>query len=291
MKYFNVKHLTIITMCICSIVLFSCKGNTAKEKTTTSKENTKIVNVKNIFNEENNETQNQLVLNGEVVCDETKMGKVFAPFDAKCLKLNVQIGDRVYRNQVLAVLQGETSEQLAKEIKENEALLKVSERKLLQSEQMYKSGLLSEKEFTEIQEENSVLKAEKQRLMKTSSLYGVSKSSSTTEIKAPCDGYVVSKNVFQGSFVNKEDAEPMFVISDIDRVWILADVYSKDIHKVRENQSAIVKISAYNDTSFASRVDCVYPVLEKDSKTLKIRLKVENKDRKLRPGMFANVVL
>ena len=274
----------IISITFCGIFMLSCGNKTAENDTKAAENNSETVNVENIFKENDGEDTQKLILNGEVVCDETKMGKVFAPFDAKCLQLNVQTGDKVRKNQVLAILQGEMSEQLAKEIKENEALLSVSERKLKQSRQMYDAGVISEKELAQTEQENAVLKAEKQRLIKTNSLYG-------TSIKAPCDGYVVSKNIFQGSFVNKEDENPMFVIADISSVWILADVYAKDIHKIKENQPATVKITAFDDTVFCTKVDCIYPVLEKESKTLKIRLQIANKDKKLRPGMFANVIL
>ena len=302
----------IIPIAFCGIFMLSCSNKTAENNNKTARNNSETVNVENIFKENDSEETGQLILNGEVVCDETKIGKVFAPFDAKCLQLNVQTGDKVRKNQVLAVLQGEMSEQLAKEIKENEALLNVSERKLQQSRQMYNAGVISEKELAEIEQENAVLKAEKQRLIKTSSLYGISNSQNptatpqnetsdspnatyytlhTTYITSPCDGYVVSKNIFQGSFVNKEDENPMFVIADISSVWILADVYAKDIHKIKENQLATVKITAFDDTVFNTKVDCIYPVLEKECKTLKIRLQIANKDKKLRPGMFANVIL
>ncbi|MBP3253767.1 MAG: efflux RND transporter periplasmic adaptor subunit [Bacteroidales bacterium] len=274
----------IIPIAFCGIFMLSCGNKTAENDNKTSESNSETVNIKDIFKENGGENTQKLILNGEVVCDETKMGKIFTPFDAKCLQLNVQTGDKVRKNQVLAILQGEMSEQLAKEIKENEALLSVSVRKLQQCRQMYDAGVISEKELAEIEQENAVLKAEKQRLIKTSSLYG-------TSIKAPCDGYVVSKNIFQGSFVNKEDENPMFVIADISSVWILADVYAKDIHKIKENQPATVKITAFDDTVFNTKVDCIYPVLEKESKTLKIRLQIANKDKKLRPGMFANVIL
>ena len=75
--------------------MLSCGSKTSDNNNQMSENQTKTVNIKDIFRENDGENTQKLILNGEVVCDETKMGKVFAPFDAKCLQLNVQTGDKV----------------------------------------------------------------------------------------------------------------------------------------------------------------------------------------------------
>lgn len=108
-------------------------------------------------------------------------------------------------------------------------------------------------------------------------------------IVAPFSGTVIEKHFAIGEFL--KEAELIYKIADLQNVWVIASVYQKDIPNIRLGQKAYVTLDIYPDRKFSGDVTWIADVLDRRSRTLKIRVVVDNKDRLLKPGMFADVVL
>lgn len=121
---------------------------------------------------------------------------------------------------------------------------------------------------------------------------GIAKSGQPTRtiaVTAPIGGYVTRKNAVQGTYV--EPGSELFEIADLSKVWVLADIYEHEIARVSVGQSATVTVNAYPKAPFAGKVGFVYPALDPGTRTLRVRIELTNKDFKLRPGMFGDVVV
>jgi Cu(I)/Ag(I) efflux system membrane fusion protein len=108
-------------------------------------------------------------------------------------------------------------------------------------------------------------------------------------IHAPADGYVLRKEAVVGLYV--EPNTELFVISDLSRVWALADVYESDLPFVREGLAAALRLPAWPDRTFEGTVDFVYPLVDPQTRTLRVRLTFDNPDLRLRPGMYGSAWL
>ncbi|HEY3500627.1 MAG TPA: efflux RND transporter periplasmic adaptor subunit [Polyangiaceae bacterium] len=115
------------------------------------------------------------------------------------------------------------------------------------------------------------------------------KAARTIAVTAPRGGYVVQKNAVQGAYV--QPGTELFEIADLSRVWVLADVYEYDIARVALGQSATVVLGAYPNERFAGKVGFVSPILDSATRTLSVRVELDNKEGKLRPGLYADVTL
>jgi cobalt-zinc-cadmium efflux system membrane fusion protein len=109
----------------------------------------------------------------------------------------------------------------------------------------------------------------------------------TFSLNSPIDGVVVERNATIGATVGT-DAN-VFKIIDISRVWIDANVFEKDLPRVRVGQQVKVTTTAFPGTTFSGRVIFVNSVVDPDSRTVKVRTEVPNPDGRLKPDMFANV--
>ena len=107
-------------------------------------------------------------------------------------------------------------------------------------------------------------------------------------VRSPSSGFVIQKHVVEGSAVSA--GTPLFRIAPIDRVWVEADVYESELSSVAVGQDAIVSLPHEQET-ITGRVAYVYPYLEKESRTARVRVELENPDLTLRPDMFVNVSL
>jgi cobalt-zinc-cadmium efflux system membrane fusion protein len=110
-------------------------------------------------------------------------------------------------------------------------------------------------------------------------------------ITAPMSGYVVEKKVNQGGFIRNDNGDNLFTIGDISDVWVWANVYESDIAKVKEGYKAKVSTLAYPDSVFKGVVDKVNQILDPVTKVMKIRIRLTNPGMRLKPEMFANIII
>jgi hypothetical protein len=111
----------------------------------------------------------------------------------------------------------------------------------------------------------------------------------TLDLYAEISGYVVQKNVFHGMRVMPADT--LFDIADLSRLWILADVYESDLPEVREGMEASIQVPYLPDRKWTGPVTYVAPTVEEKTRTIKVRVEVENQDGELKPDMYADVFL
>ena len=109
----------------------------------------------------------------------------------------------------------------------------------------------------------------------------------TFSLNSPIDGIVVERNATIGASVGT-DAN-LFKIIDLSRVWIDADVFEKDLPRVRPGQEVKLTVTAFPQSTFSGRVILINSVLDPETRTVKVRTEVANPDGRLKPDMFANV--
>jgi len=110
---------------------------------------------------------------------------------------------------------------------------------------------------------------------------------SVFSLTSPIEGIVVERNATIGATV-ADDAN-LFKIIDLSRVWIDANVFEKDIERVKLGQEVKVAVPAFPASNFTGKVILVSSVLDPETRTVKVRTEVPNPDGKLKPDMFANV--
>jgi len=110
-----------------------------------------------------------------------------------------------------------------------------------------------------------------------------------TNIYAPSDGYLGSKEMDTGSFVTPQDKVGTFV--DFNEVYAAFDVIEEDSPKVELGQTAEVFLDAYPGATYTGTVDMVSPMIEGRTRTQKIKIELDNDENKMKPGMFARAII
>jgi membrane fusion protein, copper/silver efflux system len=108
-------------------------------------------------------------------------------------------------------------------------------------------------------------------------------------IYSPISGFVIEKMALKGHRV--EPGMPLFKIADLSTLWVHADIYEYELPLIREGQEATITLAYYPGAVWRGTVDYIYPYLETETRTNKIRFVVPNPDQKLKPGMYANMEL
>lgn len=107
------------------------------------------------------------------------------------------------------------------------------------------------------------------------------------ELKAPVDGVIIERNATVGELVDK--GREVFTISDPTRLWAIAEIKERDIAAVKVGQEATFTVLPYPQELFRGKVILVGNQVEAASRTLEVRIAVDNADGRLKPGMFADV--
>jgi multidrug efflux pump subunit AcrA (membrane-fusion protein) len=107
------------------------------------------------------------------------------------------------------------------------------------------------------------------------------------DLKAPIDGVITQRKSTVGELIGK-DTE-VYTISDPSDLWVLAEVKERDIAAVHVGQDVSFTVLAYPSETFHGKVVLLGNRVESESRTLEIRVEVNNADGRLKPGMFADV--
>jgi membrane fusion protein, copper/silver efflux system len=104
---------------------------------------------------------------------------------------------------------------------------------------------------------------------------------------APRDGHVLERAAFVGMRAAPGDA--LFRIADHSTVWVLADIAERDVGSIATNQLVKVRARAFSDRTFTGKVALVYPHMNMETRTIRVRIELPNPDGLLRADMYADV--
>ncbi|MGB5735800.1 MAG: efflux RND transporter periplasmic adaptor subunit [Thiohalocapsa sp.] len=108
-------------------------------------------------------------------------------------------------------------------------------------------------------------------------------------VRAPIDGIVTHMTARDGMYVTK--ASQMFTIADLSQVWVMVDIFEHQIDWLATGLSAEMTVPARPGKTWEGKVDYLYPELDPQTRTLKVRLVFDNPELVLKPNMFANVII
>ncbi|KYG21006.1 hemolysin D [Bradyrhizobium sp. AT1] len=108
----------------------------------------------------------------------------------------------------------------------------------------------------------------------------------TVHWSAPRDGIVLERSAIEGMRANPGDV--LFRIADISLVWALVDVAERDLGNVAVGQGVTVRARSYPDRVFSGRIAVVYPQVNRDTRTVRVRIELANPDAALLPDMYVD---
>ncbi|UVT19672.1 MAG: efflux RND transporter periplasmic adaptor subunit [Nitrospira sp.] len=108
-------------------------------------------------------------------------------------------------------------------------------------------------------------------------------------VYAPSSGIVMKRDALPGKYV--EPGTTLYEIADLSTVWISADIYESEVAATKVGQPATVTFAAYPGKTFPGKVAYVYPTLNTEARTVRVRLEFPNPGLRLKPGMYGNVTL
>jgi len=233
-----------------------------------------------------------IYLTGTITFDAARVSHVTSRIQGRIRRVYADIGTHVARGDTLAVL--DSPELGAAQARWTQARVSrdVARRNFDRTERLYRDGIVSERRRLEaeaaLREQDAALTAALQTLSALGATPDTA-GSGLFVIRAPLDGEVVEKHATEGEVVGPEAG--LFVVGELNRVWLLLDLYETDLRRVRAGVPVRVLADAYPQTPFFASVGLVSSVIDTISRTVKVRAEIPNREHLLKPGMFARAGL
>jgi Cu(I)/Ag(I) efflux system membrane fusion protein len=230
---------------------------------------------------------------GRLEADERKLATVNAKIEGWVEKLYVEVtGSYIKKGQPLAEIY---SPELVATQQEFLTALKWAKQSSISPPEKDKnsptdlSGLLA-------QDAAATLEASRQRLL----LWDISadqikkieesgKPIKTLTLYSPVNGFITQKMAVSGMKVMP--GEKLFDVADLSTIWVIADLYEYELPLIKVGNRALITLSYLPGKELSSQIDYIYPSISAETRTVKIRLKLNNPNYQLKPQMFANVEL
>jgi RND family efflux transporter MFP subunit len=108
-------------------------------------------------------------------------------------------------------------------------------------------------------------------------------------INSPASGYIMERNVLPNTYV--EPATKLYSLADLSQVWVDAQVFQNDVGRLKRGDHSSITVDAYPKRTFQGRIEEILPQVDMTTRTVKVRVAVNNPGVTLKPGMFVNVDL
>lgn len=232
--------------------------------------------------------------------DEQRVARIGAAVTGRLTQIHVELGQRVRRGDVLATLHSAelSSSQLSylKAVSQEGLQLRaVSRAKLL-----FESDVISAAELQKRESELLQAQAERQTSHDQLKVLGMTEGEilklagtrtvhSLSSVIATLDGAVIERRVTQGQVVQPADA--LFTIADLSHVWLVAEIPEQQAGLVRVGGIAEADIPALEGKGLKGRLIFVSDTVKPDTRTVTVRMDVENAGRLLKPGMLASMLI
>lgn len=245
---------------------------------------------------EEQDVDDTILTAGRFTFDDTRVAHIYSPVNGKVTAIDAALGQRVKKGDPLAVIDSPDIGQFSADVGKAQADLIAAEHDFNRKKDLFAAHACSQADYEQSEDNYRKAQAElerarqKMRLLHGSSGGMVSQGYALT---SPIEGEIIARSVspgieVQGQYGGNNPVE-LFTVGELDRVWLLADVYEMDLARVKVGSKVSVKVVAYPERKFEGKLDWISGTLDKDTRTIKVRCTFDNADRALKPEMYATV--
>lgn len=285
----QLSHLYLFLAC-CSllpVVLAGCQSSPAAEEKQPDPSLRQLLGKVKMDTATIHPILDEILLTGKIAPDEDKQIRIYPLVSGIVRKVYVHSGYSVKKGDVLAELVSSEMAGYNNDLATAEASLANARRQLSVTEDLFNSGLASGKELEEARNEQKRIASEVQKARQVLQINGGDRHAGY-RIKTPLDGFVIDKRVTEHMQLRPDNNDPLFVIADIRNVWAMVNIYESDISYVHQGDSVHIITLSYPGKTFYGTIDKIYQVLDPETKTMRARINIDNRDLLLKPEMFVS---
>lgn len=239
---------------------------------------------------------------GKAGFNEEHLSYVSSPLLGRVVDIRVRPGEQVEVGRKLAIIDSSDLGAASSEFIKARADLILAERSYKLAQDLFKAKAVAAKDFQKAEDEFVKAKTDLRRTRERLMSLGVPEAEldapldalhvrSQLDLIAPIAGTVVERHLTLGQMVGGDPTQRLFVIADLSTLWVIVDIYEKDLPLIRPGEVVRVRAAAWPESEFEGRVDYVGDTVDPATRTIKVRATVDNRNLLLKPEMFVTATV
>lgn len=226
----------------------------------------------------------------EVQLNPDRVAHISPLVDGQLLSVDVTLGDQVEAATQLARLRSVELGQARAELSRTTSLRDVAEQNRERQRRLREEGISSERSLLEAELAYEQANVEHDAARSRLQVFGVQGGNGPDmTLNSPIAGVVIERQATRGENVSPDDT--LFIVADLSSVWVIGRVYEQQLAQITPGMSATLTLNAYPGRSWTGNIDSIGATLDESTRTLPIRVELDNPDGQLRPGLFGSLRL
>jgi cobalt-zinc-cadmium efflux system membrane fusion protein len=231
-------------------------------------------------------------LNARIAYNENVTARVSSPIAGRITQLKLQPGDEVKAGMPLLTLDSPDLAAAVADVAKAEAEEKRSRLAVERARALTDGGVMPRKEFELAEADYAETRAESARArLRLRNLTPGGVAASGFQLRAPIGGVIAERRANPGMEVRPDLDAPLFVITDPTKLWVLVDLPERELAKVERGHGAVVEVDAFPNERFGAVVERIGETVDPATRRVQVRLAIDNEGRRLKPEMYARVIL
>lgn len=226
----------------------------------------------------------------EVQINPDKTAHISSLVPGRLAEIRVALGDPVRKGDVLATVESVELGRARADLRAARAQKIAADAEVRRMSTLVDEGIAAKKSRVEADARADRAGADLAAARSVLSVYGLAGGSGPTiALESPLGGTVIERHASPGEIVDRDTRS--FVVADLSQLWVMGRVYEQDLSRVAEGVPAEVALIAYPGRTWEGVVDYVSSTLDEDTRSVAIRVVLDNPQGVLRPGMFGTIAL
>ncbi len=231
----------------------------------------------------------ELTTAGTVRAIPTQYAVIAPPFAGRVLTSSVRLGQKVKPGAALFSMSSPDYYAAQKDFSDAKQEFLQAERNMKRQKDLLSHGVGVQRELEEAETEYETKKTAYSNARAALKIFSANADNISLGqplvVTSPIQGEVVSSNIVLGQYL-KEDAEPLLVIAELSKVWIVGQVKEKDIRFISELEKVEVKIAALPEKKIEGKIYHINEIVDEATRSIEVLIECDNTDHTLKPGMY-----
>ncbi|MDR2284955.1 MAG: efflux RND transporter periplasmic adaptor subunit [Sphingobacterium sp.] len=219
--------------------------------------------------------------------------EIASPFAGRVLRSFVRLGQKVQPGSPIFELSSPDYFNAEKEYTDARQEFRQAELNLKRQQDLLKNGVGIQRELEDAETDYEIKKSALSNSLSALKIFNVNPEKMSLGkpmiVRSPIKGEIVDNNIVIGQYL-KEDAEPIAVVAELSKVWIVGQVKEKDIRFIHELDEVEVKVAAYPDHLIKGKVYHVNEIVDEETRSVEVLIECDNINHELKPGMYVTVL-
>ncbi len=237
---------------------------------------------------------NQLLLAAHLMANPTSVVHIFPPISGRVVALKVLPGQEVTKGQQLGLLQSSDAAQARSDFEKAKIEAARADLQLQRGKELLQHEVMAQRDYDDLKAMDDADHAELNRARQALAMLGFSEDSTSDiiPIRSPITGVVLDVGTATGEMQRSLDnATAIATIADINSIWVVGDLYPRDLASVKVGQPVEVTVTGYPGQVYHGVIDNISDAVDPSTLTLKVRVVLANPGHKLKPQMYATIAV